>query len=131
MWETITVFDPQGERSELKANIKNHLGEVYFSRTKYPGLYKVHSQGSKSEVNPNIFAINLPVEESDLTPIEHNELEKLLSGWRIDFISEISHFDATLSKSRKGIGLWSWLLILAVLGLLAETIYSNNIIKRG
>ena len=129
--EIITVIDPYGEKTELRVNVENHLGEVYFSKTKYPGLYRVSSPNKSAVLTPDIFAINLPDDESNLTPIEHNELQKLLAEWRVEFIDEISHFDSSLGKSRKGIGLWSWLLVLAILALLVETIFANNIIKRG
>ena len=117
-----TVTTPADEEIALEA------GAASFDETTEPGLYTIDYPGRSLVV-----AVNVPSEESRLTPVEGDEIARLLKleeeraeGGRKGEIPPVK-LSPTEQESRQKI--WQWILYLVLILVLVEIVYSARCAK--
>jgi hypothetical protein len=113
------VVDPRGTRQPAVLG----QGSARFERTELAGLYRAVSAGaggisSRGEESGHWFAVNRPLEESDLTPATEGELRRALAGVGVPIT--FSGSAAAADRDRREGDLWRWLALSAGLLLLTE-----------
>ena len=108
------IRDPQGTLHPVD-------GAQPFRATRWTGLYEV----LQSDSIVNVVAVNAPLSESVLTPIELNDLEALVPG-PMTVVADSARWTRALFSTGQGPEIWRWLLAAAVLVLLAESLVAAS-----
>lgn len=96
----------------------------YLPTLRQQGLHRLESaDGAVGEY----FVVNIPSEESDLTPMDPAELRPLVNPSDVAGLEELRFW---LDEARGRTPLWPLLLVLAALVYAAETLMSNILAKR-
>jgi hypothetical protein len=114
-----TVITPSGERLRVAAN------EPGLIELNEQGVYEIRTGSTQSR--PDRIAVNLDPAESDLTPLDPQELVAAVTGHAVQTTAEGSAAPAQLSpeEAEKRQGLWWYLLIAGLMILAAEMVVSN------
>ena len=104
------VRDPQGAIHPVD-------GTQPFRVTPWTGLYEILQNDSIL----GLVAVNAPASESVLDPIESDELHALVPG-AITEVADTARWTRALFSTGRGPEVWRWLLVAAVLVLLAESL---------
>ncbi len=103
-------------------------GTVRYDSTEIPGIYQIDVK-AQDRLLRDFFAVNVPVSESDLTPISLEQASERVDA-HTGITSETGELDAEeLDIRRHGREIWGELLILAVCLLLLEGFLSNRASK--
>ena len=108
------IRDPQGALHPVD-------GAQPFRATRWTGLYEV----LRSDSIVNVVAVNAPLSESVLTPIEPDDLEALVPG-PMTVVTDSARWSRALFSTGQGPEIWRWLLAAAVLVLLAESLVAAS-----
>ena len=118
--EMVEVLPPAGERVRIPADASVE-GAVTFKDTNAPGLYRVYARGAGGEPRERRverFTVLVDPAESDLTLASREALEQATPTGAVTRTREAGDDDLPL---------WPWLLVLAVLLLVAE----SSVLLRG
>ena len=121
------VVTPAGERIAQSSLGEGNEGLLELSEQ---GIYEVRSTGAANG-RPEALAVNLDPAESDLTPIDPNELVAAVTGHATPVTVQPEQApEMTREEAERRQSLW-WYLLLAGVGLLvAETIISNHLSRK-
>jgi len=125
---SLQVLMPNGRAERFEVDPAQGSFRTFFAQTAMPGFYRLQyppGQGVK-RVFPEIFAVNVSPEESDLTIASEEEIGAKLQGWNLNRLSRTRRVAAQLSAARKGLAVWDILLLIMVAVLVLETIYANR-----
>jgi hypothetical protein len=114
-----TVMTPSGERLRVAAN------EPGLIELNEQGVYEIRTGSAQSR--PDRIAVNLDPAESDLAPLDPQELVAAVTGHAVQTTAEGTAAPAQLSpaEAEKRQGLWWYLLIAGLMILAAEMVVSN------
>ncbi|MBI3327027.1 MAG: BatA domain-containing protein [Nitrospinae bacterium] len=71
----VTITDPQGKETRLRLEVQDGRAEAWYPDTRRPGVYRIRV-GQENAV----LAVNTPLEESDVTRIQPEELQEKFPG---------------------------------------------------
>jgi hypothetical protein len=118
------VVTPSGERIAQAAAGQNVAGLVELNEQ---GIYELRTTGA-SAGRPDSVAVNLDPVESDLAPLDPNELVASVTGHAVPLAGALP---ATQEMTREEVerrqGLWWYLLLAGLLLLAAETAIANRL----
>lgn len=109
-----SIRDPQGVLHPID-------DAQLFHATRWAGLYEVLQNDSIL----GLVAVNTPSQESILKPISSDELRNLLPG-SVTFVADSSRWVRSLFSTGKGPEIWRWLLAIAVIVLIAESLVAAS-----
>ena len=116
------VMTPSGERIRVPANAPGLL------ELNEQGIYEIRT-GSNSN-RPDRIAVNLDPAESDLTPLDPEELVAAVTGHDVQTVAQAAvPAEMTSEEAEKRQGLW-WYLLVAGLLLLAAEMAVSNVLSR-
>ncbi|MBN1633754.1 MAG: BatA domain-containing protein [Ignavibacteria bacterium] len=124
-----TVYKPDGTKIITAGNNGSNLSMImdkYFNKS---GFYRVIN--SKSE--EKFYAVNNDINESFMQKINENsalEYFKLKGFSNVRYFNNIEDLKSAIEKNRKGIELTPFFLILAVIFIILEIIYSAFVLRR-
>lgn len=81
-----------------------------------PGIYQIHARGRRVD----LFAVNVPAEESDLSAIGLASISSVFAGAEVVEVSPAADLDALVRSRRHGQELWKPLLLIALAVMAAE-----------
>ncbi len=127
----------KGEYKDIKNTVgknnvisfgKNKLYEAYYSDIyKEPGIYQVLFPNDSKNY---FFALNRDSLESILQKSEESEIKELFISYGIDNAETLpvqSDIKSTIVNAREGIELWMYLIVLALILVFFEMIYSKKL----
>ena len=94
-----------------------------------PGIYTL-ATSEQPEAKPAL-AVNLPRDESDLTPIDDKEIPKRLGVDRANVATDLPTLRRLIEEHRVGRTYGEHLLWLAFILIVIEFIYANALVRRG
>ena len=113
-----TVMTPGGERVRVAAN------EPGLLELSEQGVYEIRT-GSNS-TRPDRIAVNLDPAESDLTPLDPDELVAAVTGHAVQTTTQTSApSEMTSEEAEKRQSIWWYLMVAGLLLLAAEMVVSN------
>jgi hypothetical protein len=117
------VQTPSGSRIRIPAS------EPGLLELSEQGIYEIRTSGGSSR--PDRIAVNLDPTESDLTPLDPQELIAAVTGHAVQTTSQSSTAPVQISPedNEKRQGLW-WYLLVAGLLLLAAEMAVSNVLSR-
>ena len=120
--EKMELVDPLGVK-------RRNVAPRDFPRWSYaPGIYRWKElQGEGRE---GAFVINAVPEESDLRALSHDEIRAMLPGRQVAFADTADNALQEVARLRKGIQLWSIVLLIVLAITLAECFMANRPPKR-
>ena len=92
-----------------------------FHATRWAGLYEIVQNDS----TVGLVAVNTPSQESILAPISSDELRDLLPG-SVTLVADSSRWGRALFSTGKGPEIWRWLLVVAMIVLMAESLVAAS-----
>jgi hypothetical protein len=114
-----TVELPDGDQRQVPVMRFGTVGDVRFTETTDPGLYRIRTKDRNGE-RTLLFAALAPFDDSDLSQLTDSRLEELEKGLRLKRIDPNDKAIATaVAGSREGYDLWPW--ALGAVMLLAAT----------
>lgn len=121
----IDVENPEGavERVPLTQTGPG-VFEGRLAALRQPGVYRA-TAGQPAELlalEPRLFCVNASRMDSDLSRIDPGELQRLLAGYRVDWIANQAEAEAVLAAHRRGRSLEAVLLALLACVWLGETL---------
>ncbi len=81
-----------------------------------PGLYEIRARGRRVDR----LAVNVPSEESDLSPIGSKSIDRMLRGAEVVDVDADAGLEAVVTARRRGRELWQSFLLVALLFMAAE-----------
>lgn len=119
--------DPSGEQLRLRSSQTDGRTSLYAEDVRQPGIYEL----TTPEGPRPAFAVNVPREESDLTPIDRDTLEEMFNLDRFHLAEDRESLEALLYETRVGRTYGELLLWLVLLLIGAEFIYANHLARGG
>jgi hypothetical protein len=108
--DIVGLIDPIGTTQEIR-------GGQTFNATGNPGIYQlIRSDSTVTKV-----AFNVPAQESQLETIEIETLKDLLPESAV-LVNDPGNWGNTVFVNRKGMEIWKWLVMIALVILVAETV---------
>ena len=92
-----------------------------FQATRWAGLYEFLQNDSTL----GLVAVNSPSRESILAPISSDELRNLLPG-SVTLVADSSRWGRALFSTGKGPEMWRWLMTIAMIVLIAESLVAAS-----
>jgi hypothetical protein len=121
-----SIANPQGAFERLAVNPGEAVLAIPESR--FLGQYHIDAQEG-DRIFDRGFSVNEPLDESILTPIETESLQKLIGEDRLVVAREPTDLDVVVDEARVGRELFPWLMILVVSAVVAEGYLSNRFYK--
>ena len=120
------VVTPSGERLKVPAT------EPGLLELNEQGVYEIRAASSGS-APPDRIAVNLDPAESDLTPLDPQELVAAVTGRARPTAAATAEAPAELTaeEAERRQGLWWYLLVAGLLLLAAEMVVSNHLSRNG
>jgi hypothetical protein len=144
-YEQPSAWHTVGEVVDLSALLKNRAERTIITPSDErrrvaatePGLLELNEQGvyeirtGSSSARPDRIAVNLDPTESDLTPLDPQELVAAVTGRAAQTTNEgaLSTVEMTPEEAEKRQGLW-WYLLVGGLILLAAEMAVSNVLSR-
>jgi hypothetical protein len=114
-----TVMTPSGDRIRVPAS------EPGILELNEQGIYEIRT-GSSATARPDRIAVNLDPAESDLTPLDPDELVASVTGHAVQTTAQAqAPVEMTAEEAEKRQGIWWYLLVGGLLLLAAEMAVSN------
>ena len=92
-----------------------------FQATRWAGLYEF----LRNDSTLGLVAVNTPSQESILAPISSDELRNLLPG-SVTFVADSSRWSRALFSTGKGPEIWRWLMTIAMIVMIAESLVAAS-----
>ena len=109
--ESFTIVTPSGQEFAVQPAAEGERIALSFAGTSEPGFYELRGPGRNEW-----FAVNLDTRESDLTPLDADELARSLPVEGVVVVTPRERIDRSVLGTRFGRELW-WELIVLVLAL--------------
>jgi len=120
-FESIQMITPDNRRYTIAGTEKDRLLTYSCRPIDMPGIYSLESK--KRPVD--LFPVNLPVKEGDLTTVDFDKLETFLQIEKFRTIPYNRSFAAAISEARFGRELWKIFLWAAAVLLAVEILFSR------
>jgi len=117
------VVTPADERIRIPAS------EAGLLELNEQGTYEIRS-GAGTSARPDRVAVNLDPAESDLTPMDPQELVAAVTGRAASTSSQTVPAEITVEEAERRQALWWYLLVAGVLLLAAEMAVSNTLSRK-
>jgi hypothetical protein len=117
------VVTPSDERVRFPANESGLL------ELNEQGVYEIRS-GEGTSARPDRIAVNLDPAESDLTPMDPQELVAAVTGRAAAASTLAAPVEITPEEAERRQALWWYLLVAGALVLAAETVVSNHLSRK-
>ena len=125
-WEAlgkaIVITNPLGEREKVIAKPAPGGALITYASTEWAGLYHIKTE----DADDDYFAINLDAAESDLTPLEGNEVKEFFPEGNVIVASDLRSLMANLNVGTGSFELWKPFLSLVLLLMIAESIITQR-----
>ena len=117
----VTSIDPQGKETRLFPQDRGGQIQAEFLEPRLPGFYRLH-------VGPEVglVAVNTPLEESDMTAIEADEVREKFPGSPFAFV-EWEHGQPLRPPQVEPMSLAGWFLIGLLALMLVEGVFANRL----
>lgn len=69
--------------------------------------------------------------ESDLTPLDDQQLQALPQAHGVRFVDELAAYEQATRVEPEPVEIWRWLLLAVLAGLILETIITRQLVRRG
>jgi hypothetical protein len=115
----VSVRDPAGGETSLRPAVDRRGASVSYDRTRVEGIYALSLAGQGDP--RSFFAVNLPLEESDLRPISRRALTGALGDAPVSWVNRQEKLDSAVSQARRGVELWRHLVLAVIFLMLIET----------
>jgi hypothetical protein len=117
----VTVSDPQGKETRLFQQEQDGQLQAEFPEPRLPGFYRLR-------VGPEVglVAVNTPLEESDMTAIEPDEVREKFPGSPFAFV-EWEHGQPLRPPQVEPMSLAGWFLIGLLALMLVEGVFANRL----
>jgi hypothetical protein len=125
-----TVTTPRGSSTGIEAEARENEWSYSFAQTFFPGDYILTLKEKNGRNREFPFYVQRDVDESDLTPLNEDEVELLST------VAGVSFVDDPLAKTRASEvappsePLWPWLLILLLIIMIMELILAARLTRR-
>ena len=109
--------------------IKNYFNFPYSSFSQNPGFYTFYDSALNKST---VIALNPDVKESDPGKLDSKEIKgyfEKLGFENIKYFDKSENIKTEIDNARKGLELWKYFLLLALLLITAEVIYSRRVEK--
>ncbi len=121
------ILDPSGERVEADEGGEGRSG---FLELEQQGFYEVRNP-SQNERRPFTVAVNMEAGESDLTPLDPDELVASLTGHAVQTATEGAEPELlTPEDAERRQAIWWYLLLAGLLLLAAEMVVANRLSQK-
>jgi hypothetical protein len=117
----ITVIDPQGKEARLFPQERDGQTQAESTETKVPGFYRINI-GQESA----LVAGNTPLEESDITPFQPDEIREKFPGVPLAFV-EWERGQPIRPPQVEPTSLAGWFLIGLLALMLVEGVFANRL----
>jgi hypothetical protein len=117
----VTITDPTGKEARLFPQDQDGLVHAEFPEPRLPGFYRLR-------VGPEVglVAVNTPLEESDMTAIEAEEVREKFPGSPLAFVAW-EHGQPLRPPQAEPMSLASWFLIGLLVLMLVEGVFANRL----
>jgi hypothetical protein len=117
----VTIIDPQGKETRLFPQDQGGQIQAEFPEPWLPGFYRLR-------VGPEVglVAVNTPLEESDMTAIEADEVREKFPGSPFAFV-EWEHGQPLRPPQVEPLSLAGWFLIGLLALMLVEGVFANRL----
>lgn len=122
-----SITDPEGRIERLAVDPRESM--LTIPSAKLLGHYKVDAS-ENGRLFGRGFSVNEPNRESVLTPIDVEELRKLLGPERTAIAREPSKLDEVVDQARVGRELFPWIMFLVLCVITAEGYIANRFYKQ-
>jgi hypothetical protein len=126
----VSITYPDGHVTTQNSVLKATGVTLSFTDTRAAGVYRVAVAGK----NLDAFAVNLPADESDLTPpadLQHTLVDSGIQSSRLDLARTPEELAAAVHRSRYGAEAWRPLVWLVILLLFLESLLAQQFGHRG
>ncbi len=121
------LLDPQSQAVPIRSTIQTGRAITYVAEMKEPGVYSMASRGSNA-AEPAL-AVNFPREESDLSPIDPDQLRDLLKVSNLHIVTDQEALEQAIKEHRVGRTYGEYLLWIAALLIGLEFYYANRLFR--
>ena len=118
----LALEKPDGSRSKVRTDVASSTYSVHIDDTEQPGIYRLFD----GENVIGQWAVNYDAQETETTPISVDELQTTLAMDHIITVDPGSPLEQALQETRFGTELWKWLVGIALLLLLVESILARE-----
>ncbi|MBL68742.1 MAG: hypothetical protein CMO74_09900 [Verrucomicrobiales bacterium] len=115
---TVKLQGRAGEKHHLKIAANGARGTVRFEDTQRPGLYVLRRPDNTVEH----YVVNTDRAESDLTPLEESEIEKLAEDLDVQVVDSLEDYKGAENDRASVLDIWKWLLWSVLILCLGELI---------
>jgi hypothetical protein len=117
----VTMTDPQGKETRLFPQEQNGLIQTTSSETRLPGFYRL-----RVGQELGVVAVNTPLDESDMTPIEPHDLGEKFPGIPLAFV-EWERGRPVRPPQVEPMSMAGWFLIGLLALMLVEGVFANRL----
>jgi hypothetical protein len=121
----LRLFGPQGQPLPVRSAVREGQTALYLEDATEPGVYTMTGDEGPTPV----LAINMPREESDLTPLDEAAITALLAPRTVHVATDRETLAALIREHRVGRTYGELLLWILLALLVAEFVYANRLAR--
>lgn len=121
------VADPQGQIDRIAADQRTSTLSVPSVRS--PGQWRLGPVDQAGRMSRG-FSVNVPLEESNLTPIDGERLRDIIGKDRLALARDPKTLESVIGQARVGRELFPWLMPLVLLLVFLESYFANRFYRR-
>ena len=118
----LALEKPDGSKTKVRTDVASSTYTVHFDNTEQPGIYRLFD----GENVVAQWAVNYDPQEIESAPVSFDELQTNLAMDHIIAVDPGNPIDRALEETRFGTELWKWLVAIALLLLLVESILARE-----
>ncbi len=122
---SVRLYGPQGQVLPVRSMLREGQTALYLENALEPGIYKVDRQGTPQAV----LAVNMPREESDLTPLEPETITDLLDPQTVYIAEDRESLAKLIQEHRVGRTYGELLLWVLMALMVTEFLYANRLAR--
>jgi hypothetical protein len=128
----LDVHTPDGRQIKGELAAKGPRGEIRFSDSAEPGIYRVDPPLAGGPSGPVYLQVGSDAREAEPARLDNAEAAKLAEGWPFQFASDPDALAArVLSVPGGGTRpVWRWLVLLALVGLCLEVLATRRLARQ-
>lgn len=121
----VEVKSPDGQTHRIVSKVSESGSQARYDKTDATGKYEVkcHTPEGDSE---RLFVINVDARESNFAPAPAKQIEALLPGVPVRFISLKADVADALQRAREGVQLWGKFLLIVLALAIVECYFANR-----